>query len=243
MGIGACLGIGSGRLARVTHSDAASSAAAICLHIAAACVLASLHVPRAIHRDKSPGRRLAVLGGAFDPPHEGHVALARRALERFGLDRLLVLVVADPGHKDVRTPAETRLDLARLAFAYLPADVELDRHARTVDSLVERDLPRDTLFLIGADELAAFPTWKEPQRVLDLVRLGVATRPGYPRERLDAACAELGRPDRIEVFELEPHDVSSTEIRARAARGEPLGGLVPAAVAAEIARRNLYADA
>lgn len=186
---------------------------------------------------------VAILGGAFDPPHVGHVALARRALEHFALDRLLVLVVADPGHKTTATPAATRLELARLAFAYLPADVELDRHARTIDSLLERALPPDTLFLIGADELAAFPAWKDPQRVLDLVRLGVATRPGYLRERLDAACRELGRPDRIEVFELEPHDVSSTEIRARAARGEPLDGLVPAAVAAELARAGLYRDA
>lgn len=186
---------------------------------------------------------VAILGGAFDPPHAGHVALARRALEHFGLERLLVLVVAEPGHKTTATPAATRLELARLAFAYLPADVELDDHARTVDSLRERRLPPDTLFLIGADELAAFPGWKEPQRVLDLVRLGVATRPGFPRERLDAARRELGRPDRIEIFELEPHDVSSTEVRARTGRGEPLDGLVPAAVAAEIARRGLYGDA
>jgi nicotinate-nucleotide adenylyltransferase len=186
---------------------------------------------------------VGILGGVFDPPHAGHVALARRALAHFGLERLLVLVVADPGHKEVRTPADVRLRLAQLAFALLPADVELDRHARTIDSLRERRLPHDAVFLIGADELAAFPTWKDPQGVLDLVRLGVATRPGYPRERLDALRRGLGRPDRIELFELEPHELSSSELRARAARGEPLGDAVPAAVAAEIARRGLYRGA
>ena len=184
---------------------------------------------------------VGILGGAFDPPHVGHVALARRGVEHFGLDRLLVTVVADPGHKDVATPLADRLALARLAFVdVVGVEVEVEPHARTVDALEARRLPADTVFLIGADELAAFLGWKRPERVLELVRLGVATRPGVPAEALDAVRDAVARPDRIEVFELEPHDVSSTELRARARRGEPLDGLVPPAVAAEIARRNLY---
>ena len=82
---------------------------------------------------------LGILGGVFDPPHVGHVALARAAIGHFELERLLVLVVADPGHKLAETPAATRLELARLAFADVPgAEAQLDRHARTVDSLEER---------------------------------------------------------------------------------------------------------
>ena len=82
---------------------------------------------------------IGLLGGVFDPPHVGHVALARAAVAQLELERLLVYVVADPGHKRATTPAETRLALARLAFADVPeATVELDRHARTVDSLEER---------------------------------------------------------------------------------------------------------
>jgi nicotinate-nucleotide adenylyltransferase len=175
----------------------------------------------------------AILGGRFDPPHLGHVALARAALAHFELDRLLVLVVVDPGHKAAVAPPDVRLELARLAFDSLPATVELDNHRFTVDLLEARPLD-DPLFLIGADELAGFLSWKEPMRVLELARLGVATRPGYPRERLDAVLGQLERPERVELFELEPTPVSSTEVRERVSLGAPLDGLVPPAVAARI---------
>jgi nicotinate-nucleotide adenylyltransferase len=185
---------------------------------------------------------LGILGGAFDPPHRGHLALARAAIEQLGLDRLLVLVVAQPGHKGVETPAETRLELARLAFAELAGvEVELDPHARTVDSLEERGIS-DAFFVIGADELADFPTWKRPERVLELVRLGVARRPGTSDEELAAAVARLPSPERVVFFELEPLDISSSAVRERVARGEPIDDLVPEPVAAEIARRGLYRD-
>jgi nicotinate-nucleotide adenylyltransferase len=184
-----------------------------------------------------------ILGGAFDPPHVGHVALARAAVEHFGLERLLVLVVEDPGHKRTATPAETRLELVRLALEDVPGvEVELDPHARTVDSLEERR-PEDAVFVLGADELADFPTWKRPERVLELVRLGVAMRPGVPERQLEDVRARLPAPGRIEYFEMEPMAVSSTEIRDRLARGESIEGLVPPRVADEIARLGLYATA
>jgi nicotinate-nucleotide adenylyltransferase len=183
---------------------------------------------------------IGILGGAFDPPHVGHVALAREAIAHFGLDRLLVRVVADPGHKDVHTPPETRVALARLAFAPLhEAEVARDRYARTVDSLEALALD-DPLFVIGADEFVSFLGWKDPERVLELARLGVATRPGTPTEQLETVLAQLSRPDRVSFFPLQPLDVSSSGIRAAAARGEPLDGLVPKPVAAEIARLGLY---
>lgn len=186
---------------------------------------------------------VGVLGGAFDPPHLGHLALAREAVRRFRLDRLLVRVVADPGHKDVDTPPLVRLHLAELAFALLDeAEVSLDPHARTVDSLAELGLD-DPLFLIGADEFAAFLDWKQPERVLELARLAVATRPGYPRRRLDAVLARLERRDRVVLFPLEPVSLSSSAIRARVAAGGSLDGLVPPAVAAEIERLGLYRGA
>ena len=187
---------------------------------------------------------LGVLGGAFDPPHVGHLALARAAIDHFGLDRLLVLVVEDPGHKRTTTSADVRLELTKLAFEDLPeAVVELDRHARTVDSLEERQLPSDTVFLIGADELADLPGWKRPERVLELVRIGVALRPGVPEDRLRDARARLPAPDRIEYFEMQPSAVSSTAIRARVANGQAIDGLVPSRVSEAIARLGLYAPA
>lgn len=182
-----------------------------------------------------------ILGGVFDPPHDGHVALARAAVTELGLERLLVLVVADPGHKHAATPAETRLGLARTAFAGVPeATVEIDRHARTVDSLEERRLPADTFFVLGADELADFEEWKSPRRVLQLVRLAVATRPGIALGQVDAVRQRLDADERIVEFDLEPLPISSSEVRERVARQEPIDDLVPRAIAEEIARLGLY---
>lgn len=183
---------------------------------------------------------VGVFGGAFDPPHHGHVALAEGGIEHFGLERLLVHVVERPGHKDVATPSEVRLRLAELAFEPIPGVVvELDPYARTVDSLEALELD-DPVFLVGADEFLSLTTWKDPARVLELARLGVATRPGIERERLDAVLSTLGSPERVSFFSIEPLPVSSSEIRARAAAGEPIDAFVPAAVAAEIAVLGLY---
>ena len=187
--------------------------------------------------------RTGLLGGVFDPPHNGHVALARAAVDELGLERLLVLVVADPGHKRTGTPADTRMELARLAFEGVPgATVELDCHSRTVDSLEERR-PEDAVFILGADELAGLESWKSPQRVLELVPLAVAVRPGVSRGVVRSIRERLAAPDRIFEFEMVPVDVSSSEIRARVARGEPVDDLVPASVADAIARLGLYRSA
>ncbi len=173
---------------------------------------------------------VGILGGRFDPPHLGHVALARAAIERFGIDELHVSVVADAAHKASEAPAGDRLAMAALAFAELDATVALEEHAYTVDALEAAGYD-DPIFLIGADQLAAFPTWKRPERVLELARLGVATRPGYTPATASP---------RIQIFELEPHPVSSSEVRSRARSGEPLDGLVPPAVAEYIGEHRLY---
>lgn len=185
-----------------------------------------------------------LLGGAFDPPHTGHLVLAREASARFGLDRLLVLVIARPGHKRVETPVEDRLELARAAFADVPlAEVRRDDHAYTVDSLRAGSFdPDETVLLVGADQFARFLAWREPDAVLDCARLGVATRPGYPRESLKPVLASLRRPERVELFEIPDFDVSSTDLRARLGRGDPVGGLVPPAVARLVVERDLYHD-
>ena len=173
---------------------------------------------------------VGILGGRFDPPHLGHVALARAAVEHFGIDDLHVTVVADAAHKPSQAPAGDRLAMASLAFAGLDATVELEEHRYTVDALQAAGYD-DPIFLIGADELVDFPTWKRPERVLELARLGVATRPGY---------APATASPRIQIFELEPHPVSSSAIRRRVRSGEPLDGLVAPAVAQYIGAHGLY---
>ncbi len=171
-----------------------------------------------------------VFGGTFDPPHVGHLALVEGAKRHFGVERVLVLVVADPGHRDVVASADDRLALARAAFP--GEDVELDEHPRTIDMLRARRL-NDPVLVIGSDQLRDFRTWKEPQAVLELARLAVAARPGFVAEAPPAG---------VTFFEMEPSPVSSTDIRRRVAAGEPIDGLVPPAVAAEIVRLGLYRD-
>jgi nicotinate-nucleotide adenylyltransferase len=185
---------------------------------------------------------IGLYGGVFDPPHKGHVALARGALEQLGLERLVVLVVAAPGHKEVELDAQTRLRLAEAAFRDLPGvEFRLDHHARTIDSMRAAEAEfRDAVFVIGADEFAGFGDWEDPNGLLERVRLAVGTRPGFPRERLQPVLAALRQPERVEFFEIEPVDVSSTELRRRAAAGEPIDRGVPAAVADLVRELGLY---
>ena len=181
---------------------------------------------------------IGIFGGAFDPPHNGHVALARAAKRIFGLERLVILVSAAPGHKPVETPAHVRLELARAAFP--DEQVVLDEHARTVDTLRAHPEWDDPLFLVGADEFCDFLTWTEPHEVLRRARLGVATRPGYPRERLEAVLAQLERPERVLFFEIEPLPIASRELRMRLESGHAVGRFVPAEVDRIIGRAGLY---
>jgi nicotinate-nucleotide adenylyltransferase len=184
--------------------------------------------------------KLGLYGGAFDPPHRGHVELARVAKQALGLDRLLVLVAADPGHKPVETPGDVRLELARLAF---PDDeVVLDEHARTIDLLRAHPEWDGATLVIGADQFADFLDWKEPDEVLRRVHVAVATRPGYPQEALDAVLERLEQPDRVEFFVLEPIPLASSELRDRLARGDDVAGDVPAGAADLIRRDALYTE-
>ncbi len=137
-----------------------------------------------------------------------------------------------PGHRGVVAPAEARLRLARAAFDFAD-EVVLDEHAFTVDAVADGRFG-DAIFVVGADEGAAFPSWKDPDGVLRRVRLAVGTRSGYPPPDLQ----RYG--DRVLLFQLDSPPISSSEIRDRIARGEPVDGLVPPRVAAAIRELGLY---
>jgi nicotinate-nucleotide adenylyltransferase len=180
---------------------------------------------------------VVLYGGAFDPPHLGHVAVAGAARKRFDVPHLVVLVNERPGHRDVRASAEDRLALAHAAF---PGDeVRLDPYPRTVE-LLRAERFDEPVFVIGADQFRAFLAWSEPEEVLERTRIAVATRPGFPRSELEAVLEQLGRADRVLFFEIEPNPAASRDVRARIAAGESLEGLVPAAVARLIEERGLY---
>jgi nicotinate-nucleotide adenylyltransferase len=176
-----------------------------------------------------------VLGGTFDPPHNGHRALAEGALRAFDLARLIVLVAARPGHRTVVADAPSRLRLAEAAFADLPCvTVQLDEHAYTVDA-VSGGRFGEAIFVVGGDQGADFESWKDPEGVLRWVKLGVGTRSGYAQPEL---AARFG--DRLLFFEVDSPPISSSEIRVRVARGEPIDDLVPRPVAELIAELGLY---
>jgi nicotinate-nucleotide adenylyltransferase len=175
-----------------------------------------------------------ILGGTFDPPHNGHIALAEAALVELDLDELVVLLVANPGHRPCVEDAETRLALAEAAFARVPrARVERDENPYTVDA-VRGGRFGDAVFVVGADEGAAFPLWKEPDEILRWVRLAVGTRSGYPPPDLE----RYG--DRVISFELSSPPISSNAVRARIREGNPVDDLVPSDVGLLIEERGLY---
>ena len=195
--------------------------------------------------------RVGILGGTFNPPHEGHLALACAALDQLGLDRVLLMPVATAPHKAVPDDpgGDVRAELCRLAVGDDPrlgvSTVELDRGGTsyTVDTLraFRRERPGDELTLIvGADMAASLPGWREPAEILRLARVAVAQRAGTERSEVLAVLAGLEGGGSVEFFDMPPADVSSSAVRARVAAGQSLEGLVPAAVATRIVDLGLY---
>ena len=177
---------------------------------------------------------LGLLGGTFDPPHNGHVALAKAALQQLPIEQLVVLVAEHPGHRGVVADPETRLRLAEAAFAFPGMDVRLDPNAFTVDAVEGGRFGDDALFIVGADQAAQFERWREPREVLKWVKLAVGTRGGYPLPDLTR------HGNRVIPFELDSPEVSSSEVRRSVAAGEPIDELVPPAVAELIEELGLY---
>ena len=177
-------------------------------------------------------------GGAFDPPHLGHVAVADAARKQFGVERLVILVAERPGHREVHASADDRLALARAAFPV--DDVRLDPHPRTVE-LLRAERFDDPVFVVGADQFRGLPRLDRAGRGARANAARGRYPAGLPAQRARRRClrSSTGR-ERVLFFEIEPNPAASTEVRARVAAGEPLDGLVPAAVAELIAKRGLY---
>lgn len=219
-------------------------------------------------RVRSSAFASGLLGGTFDPVHQGHLALARLALEALGLSEVRFLPAASPPHKTRRALTDSHHRWAMLALATIEEPrfrVSLDEIARPGRSYTIRTLERlragrgRLCFLIGADAFAEFDTWKRARAVLGAIEFIVFPRDGIDldglRRRLPAwisrhlvehSLAEgrpvpsPGGPPRVHWVPLEVPGVSSTEVRRRAARGEDLSALVPALVAHYIAQYGLY---
>jgi nicotinate-nucleotide adenylyltransferase len=197
------------------------------------------------------GARLGIFGGAFNPPHVGHLVLAQEAHSQLGLDTVVLVPYGEPSHRTLeRDPgAEVRLTMCEYAISadarFGVSRIEIDRGgpAYTVDTLRElrERAPEDELvLLIGGDQAAALASWREPEEVMSLATLGVAERDEWRREEIAERLGTLCEPDRIEFFEMPRIEVSSTMIRTRAAAGRPIRYLVPDKVANFIGAQSLY---
>lgn len=197
------------------------------------------------------GPRIGILGGAFNPPHLGHLLLAQEAHARLGLDQVLLVPVGEPPHREIAAdpgPGE-RLEMTRLAIAgddrLAASAIEVERPGTsyTVDTLRalrDADPESELTLILGADQGAKLRSWRAPREVLALARVAVAEREGLSRDDVVAALAGLDGADAVEGFELPRVDVSSTLVRERVAAGLPIRYLVPDRVAARIAARGLY---
>ena len=199
-------------------------------------------------------RSVGILGGAFNPPHIGHLVLAQEAIYTLGLDELILVPTGRAAHKVISPEPgpRVRLELAEAAAAGLGearvSDTEVAREGpsyafRTLELLAD-ELPGSQLtFVMGADVAAGLEGWQRPQRVLELARIAIARRPGVGRSEVDAALHRLGAAEDALEVAMPEIGVSSTLIRDRVAAGRPVRWLVPDAVGELIAERGLYRQA
>jgi nicotinate-nucleotide adenylyltransferase len=199
-----------------------------------------------------PDRRVGILGGTFNPPHLAHLLCAQEAYDQLGLDRVLLIPVAVPPHKEaVGDPGPaTRLELCRLAVGdddrLGVSDLEVRRGGAsyTVDTLraLHATFPGVELtFIVGGDMAFSLPTWREPAEVLAQARLAVAEREGARQaDILERLATITGAAERVGFFDLPRMDLSSSLVRRRVAAGRPIRYLVPDPVAEYIAQHGLY---
>ena len=198
----------------------------------------------------APTERIGILGGTFDPPHNGHAAAARAALDALGLDRLLLVVANDPwqksGQRDI-SPAADRLALTEALAAAVPGTevsrLEIDRGgpsysvdtAEAVRAEAAGRGRRSELFLVvGADLVDELETWHRAGDLKALVTLAVVSRP-------TSAAPAVPPGWRVVRLDGPRETVSSSEVRDRILAGDPVEGLVPGGVIRCIQRRGLYA--
>jgi len=196
--------------------------------------------------------RVGILGGTFNPPHLAHLICAQEALTQLGLDRVVLIPVATPPHKEAEGDpgGDARYEMCRLAvakderLAVSRLEIERDGPSYTVDTLreIHASHPGDELtFIVGGDMAASLPTWREPEAVLQAATLAVAERTGARRADIEERLSGLdGASDRVRFFDMPRLDISSSDIRRRVRENRPIRYLVPDEVARYIGANGLY---
>lgn len=203
--------------------------------------------------------RLGLFGGTFDPVHLAHLILAESCREQCQLDAVWFLPAGDPPHKGAKTitPGNARVEMLDFAIAGHPSfhvsRMELERDGKsytfqTLERLHAEDPARELFFLIGADSLADFPTWREPRRILELATIVAVNRGDRPLPDVDDVARRIAGNiaagtvrERIRTVTMPGVDISSTDIRTRAKSGRSIRYLVPRAVEVYIGEKKLYA--
>jgi nicotinate-nucleotide adenylyltransferase len=195
--------------------------------------------------------RVGILGGAFNPPHVGHLVCAQEALVQLQLEKVVFMPVGQAPHREIESDpgAEARRELVELAIdgddRFEVSRLEIDRSgpsytADTLRGLGEKS-PGDELFLIlGGDQAAALPRWHEPEAVLSLATVAVVERSNWSRNAIGITVARLPGAERIRYLDMPIMQVSSSAIRRRIAAGQPIRYLVPDKVASHIEAKGLY---
>jgi nicotinate-nucleotide adenylyltransferase len=201
---------------------------------------------------ETAGKAIGLLGGTFDPIHNGHLAIAGRVRDALGLAGVIFIPAGVPPHKPGQavSPGADRAAMIALAIAAEPgfslSTIELDRPgpSYTVDTLAALATGQASEFILSAEAFAAFPGWHDPGRILELARLAVVPRAGA--RPIDIGWLDAHLPawrDRVDFVDAPPVDVSASVIRDRVRAGRSIDGLVPAAVADYIQAHHLYTDA
>lgn len=195
--------------------------------------------------------RVGILGGAFNPPHIGHLVCAQEALVQLELDRVVFVPVGEAPHRELEDDpgAEARLEMLELAidgderFSTSRIEIEREGPSYTVDTLeqLRAEAPGDELFLIlGGDQAAALAGWHEPEQVLERATVAVLERLSWGRNAIGIKIGRLRGAEAVRYLDMPLMQVSSSMVRRRVRKGLPIRYLVPDRVASYIEANDLY---
>lgn len=200
-------------------------------------------------------KKVGIMGGTFDPIHIGHLILGENTYLQFGLDKVIFMPSGNPPHKRDREGGsdEQRMDMVKLAIASNPhfefSDIEMNEEGytytyRTLEKLVKENPDTEYYFIIGADSLFYFDSWKNPQRIADACTLVVATRNHTSDEMLDEKIEFVRQRFNAKIVKLDTEniDCSSSQIRSWIREGHTVKYYVPDTVINYIHTYHVYPE-